>query len=93
MTDAIKSSLWKYSDANTLVIGDIAVTGDNAKTKIAFKTCILFETCWIEISHIFVDKADCIYIAMYMYNLIEYSDNFSDTSRGFWEFKSGWKKW
>ena len=45
MTDAIKSSLWKYSDANTLVIGDIAVTGDNAKTKIAFKTCILFETC------------------------------------------------
>lgn len=38
MADVIKSSLWRYSDAKTLVIGDITVAGDNAKTKIAFKT-------------------------------------------------------
>lgn len=38
MADVIKSSLWRYSDAKTLVIGDTTVAGDNAKTKIAFKT-------------------------------------------------------
>ena len=28
-----------------------------------------------------------IYIVMSMYNLIEYSDNYSDTSGGLWQFK------
>ena len=33
-----------------------------------------------KINDIFVDEANHIYIAMPMYNLIEYSDNYSDTS-------------
>ena len=36
---------------------------------------------------IFVDEANHIYIAMPMYNLIEYSDNYSDTSGSLWQFK------
>ena len=35
----------------------------------------------------FVDKTDHIYIAMPKYNLIEYSDNYSDTSGSLWQFK------
>ena len=35
----------------------------------------------------FVDRAEHIYIAMPMYNLIEYSDNYSDTSGSLWQFK------
>ena len=35
----------------------------------------------------FVDEADFINIAMSMYNLIEYSDNCSDTSGSLWGFK------
>ena len=35
----------------------------------------------------FVDEANHIYIAMLMYNLIEYSDNYSDTSGDLWQFK------
>ena len=35
----------------------------------------------------FADKANHIYIAMPMYNLIEYSDNYSDTSGNLWQFK------
>ena len=35
----------------------------------------------------FVDKANHIYIAMPMYYLIEYSDNYSDTSGSLWQFK------
>ena len=35
----------------------------------------------------FVDEADFINITMPMYNVIEYSDNYSDTSRSLWGFK------
>ena len=35
----------------------------------------------------FVDEANCIYIAMPKYNLIKYSDNYWDTSGSSWHFK------
>ena len=35
----------------------------------------------------FVDKENHIDIAMPMYNLIEYSDNYSNTLRSLWQFK------
>ena len=40
-----------------------------------------------QINDMFVDEANHIYIAMPMYNLIEYSDNYSDTSGSLWQFK------
>ena len=40
-----------------------------------------------QINDTFVDYADFINIAMPMYNLIEYSDNYSDTSGSLWQFK------
>ena len=43
--------------------------------------------CRTEINNTFVDYADFINIAMPMYNLIEYSDNYSDTSGSLWDFK------
>ena len=36
---------------------------------------------------VFTDEANNIYIAMPMYNLIEYSNNYSDTSGSLWQFK------
>ena len=35
----------------------------------------------------FIDEATHINITMSMYNLIEYSDNYSDTSGSLWQFK------
>ena len=52
-----------------------------------FKNCASFKDCRTEINDTFVDYADFINIAMPMYNLIEYSDNYSDTSGGLWNFK------
>ena len=40
-----------------------------------------------EINDTFVDEVDFINIAMPMYNLIEYSDNYSDSSGSLWQFK------
>ena len=87
MTKSTESSLCDYSDAYILVTGDIAVEGANNDTKVAFKSCAPFRKCGTEINETFIDEAEHINIAMPMYNLIEYSDNYSDNSRSLWQFK------
>ena len=87
LTKSIESSLCDYSDAYILVTGNINVTGGDNNTKVAFKNCAPFENCRTEINDTFVDYADFINITMPMYNLIEYSDNYSDTSESLWNFK------
>ena len=82
-----ESSLCDYSDAYILVTGNITVTGGNANTKVTFKNCVPFRKCRTEINEIFVDNAEHINITMPMYNLIEYSDNYSDISGSLWQFK------
>ena len=84
---SIESSLCDYSDAYNLVIGNITVAGGDTDTKVAFKNCAPFKKCRTEINGTFVDDAKHINIAMPMYNLIEYSDNYSDTSGSLWQFK------
>ena len=87
LTSSLESSLCDYSDAYILVTGNITVTGGNANTKVVFENCAPFENCRIEINNTFVDYADFINIAMPMYNLIEYSDNYSDTSGSYGSLK------
>ena len=85
-TETIKSSLCDYFDAFILVTGNITVAANN-DTDVAFKNCAPFSTCTTKINDVFVDEANHIYIAMPMYNLIEYNDNYSDTSGSLWKFK------
>ena len=87
LTKSIESSLYDYSDPYILVKGNITVTGSNAYTKVAFKKCAPFKECRIEINETFVDETEYISIAMPMYNLIEYSDNYSDACGSLWQFK------
>ena len=77
-TEVIKSSLCDYSDAFILVIGDITLNANN-DTDVAFKNCAPFSTCKTEINDVFIDEANHFYIAVPMYNLIEYSDDYSET--------------
>ena len=77
-----------YSDAYILATGHIAVKRRNAAdiddrelaaaTQVAFKTCAPFKDSRTEINETFVNYAGFINIAMPMYNLIEYSDSYSD---------------
>ena len=87
LTRSIESSLCDYSDAYILVTGNIAATPNNATKKVVFKNCAPFEKCRTEINETFIDEADFINITMPMYNLIEYSDNYSDTSGSLWQFR------
>ena len=90
-TTMLKSSLCDYSDAYILGKGRITITeaGDNAGARqadernksVIFKNCVSFINCKSEINNIDIDNAKDINIVMPMYNLLEYSDNHSKTSR------------
>ena len=79
-TKVIKSNLCDYSDAYILGTGNITATGSDANTRVAFKNCAPFTKCITRINDEHVDSADNLDIIMPMYNLIEYSDNYSDNS-------------
>ena len=85
-TETIKSSLCDYSDAFILVTGNITVNAPN-NTDVAFKPYVPFSVCKTVINNVVLDKANHIYIAVPMYYLMEYSDNYSDRSGSLWQFK------
>ena len=84
----VKSSLCDYNDAYILVKGEITVddtwaTGaaaNNTNKKVIFKKCAPFINCVSEINNTQTDNGKDIDIVMPMYNLIEYSNNYSKTS-------------
>ena len=86
LTSSLESSLCDYSDAYILVTGNITAT-PNTATQVVFRNCAPFEDCRTEINDNFVDYVSFINITMPVYNLIEYSDNYSDTSGSLWDFK------
>ena len=85
-TETIKSSLCDYSDAFVSVAGNITVNAAN-DTNVAFKNCAPFCTCKTVINDMFIDRAEYIYVAMPMNNVIQCSDNYSNTSGSLWQFK------
>ena len=86
-TKVIKSSLCDYSDAYILVTGNITATGGDANTRVAFKNSAPFMKYITHINDEHGDNVDNLDIIMPMYNLIEYSENYSDTSESLWQFK------
>ena len=79
-TDAVKRFLCDYADAYILVTGDITIVGGDNNTKVAFKNCHPFIKGKIHLNDTHVDESNNLDILMNMYNLIEYSDNYSDST-------------
>ena len=86
-TKVIKPSLCDYSDAYILVTGDIKVADVAANTNVAFKNCVPFTRCVTPINDEHVETAEYLYIIMPMYNLIGFSDNYSDSYGSLYQFK------
>ena len=61
--------------------------GADDNTKVAFKNCVQFRKFRTEINETLIDEAEHVKIGMPMYNLIECSDNYSDTSGSLRQFK------
>ena len=53
---------------------------------VTFKNCAPFTKCISRINNTDIDNAQDIDIVMPMYNLIEYSDNYSKTSGSLWQY-------
>ena len=90
----LKPSLCDYSDAYILVKGTVTVggtltagaTADNTNRKVIYKNCTRFTNCINEINNTQEDNAEDTDIVMPMYNLIEYTDNYSQTSGSLWKY-------
>ena len=80
LKQVIKPNLCNYSDAYILVTGDIKVADVAANTNAAFKNRPPFKRCVTHINDEHVETAENLNIIMPMYNLIEYSDNYVDSS-------------
>ena len=85
--EVVKHFLCDYADAYILVTGDIVVTRGNANTRVAFKNCHPFTKCKSHLNEEHVEDSDNLDIIMNMYNLIEYSDNYSDSAASLYQFK------
>ena len=54
--------------------------------KVTFKHNAPFRSCILKINNTFIDNAKDFDIVMPMYNLLEYSDNYSMTSGSVWNY-------
>ena len=85
-TKVIKPNLCDYSDAYILVTAYIKIADIGADTNVAFKNCAPFTRCVTHINDEHVETTENLDIIMPMYNLIEYSDNYVDSSGSLYKF-------
>ena len=86
-TRLLKPNLCDYAEVYILVDGTIRATNDVNATRLALKNCAPFTKCNLEINDEHVDTAENLDIVMPMYNLIEYSDNYQDSSATLYQYK------
>ena len=95
-TTMLKSKLWDYADAYILLNGRITITGarddgvarrtDERDKGVTFKNCFPFTKYIRRINNTDIGTTRDIDIVMPMYNLIEYSDNYSKTFGSLWQY-------
>ena len=66
---------------------NITAAGGNVNTNIAFKNFAPFTRCVTHINDEHIVTAENLDIMTPMYNLLEYSDNYADSSGSLWQFK------
>ena len=86
-TRVLKPNLCHYAEAYILTDGTIRAEAANANTTLALKNCAPFTKCNLEINDEHVDTAENLDITMPRYNLIEYSDNYQDSSATIYQYK------
>ena len=86
-TRVLKPNLCDYAEAYILIDGTIRAAAADANTRLALKNCAPFIKCNLEIDDEYVDTAENLDITMSMYNLIEYSDNYQDSSATLYQYK------
>ena len=84
-TTVLKSSLCDYSDAYIRPKGNVTINNQQLQVLIQIIQ-IAYTNCISQINNTQIDNAKDTDIVMSMYNLIEYSDNYSKTSGSVWQY-------
>ena len=82
-TSLLRSDLFDFSDAYIVVKGTITVTNPDNNAydkKLTFKNNAPFVSCISKINITLIDNAEDLDIVMPMYNLLEYSKSYSETT-------------
>ena len=85
----LQSDLCDYGDAYIVVKGTITVADPNNNAyyrKLVYKNNTPCISCISKINNTLIDNAEDLDIVMPMYNLIEYSKNYSKTSGSLWNY-------
>ena len=86
----LRSDICDYSDAYVIMKRRISVRETNdpntINKKLTFKNNVPFRSCISKINNTFVENAEDLDIAMSMYNLLEYNDNYFMTSGSYWNY-------
>ena len=85
----LQSDLSDFIGAYIVLKGTKTVTNpdNNAYDKIlAFKNNAMFVSCFSKINNTLIDNAEDLHVVMPMYDLLEYSKNYSKTTRSFWNY-------
>ena len=67
--------------------GDISVVGENNNRSVAFKNCHPFIRSVIHLDHEHVDTAENLDLTINLYKLIEYRDDYVDTTASLYQYK------
>ena len=90
-TSMLRSDLCDYSDANIVVKGIVTVSADERdrdemNRRVILKINARFISCISKINGVLVENAEDLDIVMPMYNLLEYTKNYSKTSASLWNY-------
>ena len=90
-TSMLKSNLCDYSDAYIIVKGIVTVSADERdrdkmNRQIILKNNSPFISCISKINSVLAENAEDLDIVIPMYNLLEYSKNYSKTSASLWNY-------
>ena len=88
----LRSDLCNYSDACMVIKGAIDILAaaaneiDKVQKNVAFKNNAPFRSCISKINSTLIDNAEDLDMVMLMYNLLEYSLNYSVTLGKLWNY-------
>ena len=88
-TSMLRSDLCGFGDAYIVVKGKITITNPNNDAygkKLAFKNNAPFASCISKFNNTFVGNAEDLDVVMPMYSSLEFSKNYSKTTRSFWNY-------
>ena len=86
-TEIVKHFLCDYSDAYSLVTGNIKVENGNDATRVAIKNCHPFTRTFFKLNDEQADTVSDLDLTMEFYNMLEYSDNYADTTGSLYQYK------